>query len=192
MEDKQPQEGTLTGQEPEGQNNPNRAAEALPNSDQESEGDMNALPKWARKKIADLARENQAQRAAKATAEAEARRAQEAKLEQERQFEQLANQRAARVAELEPIAERYNALAAKLTADLEAQIEKLPAEIKQMKPANADLDDLIDWAEKARQLAAKMQAAASPGHGAPPKAADAQARPAITQAQAIAAMRSKF
>lgn len=189
MEDKQPQEGTTpTGQAPAA----NEPKTTTTTQADQAPASVDALPDWAKSLIAELRNENAAHRKAKQKADDEAKAAEEQRLAAEKQFEQLANQRAARVAELEPIAERYNALAAKLTADLESQIEKLPAEIKQMKPANADLDDLIDWAEKARQLAAKMQAAASPGHGAAPKAADAQARPAITQAQAIAAMRSKF
>jgi chromosome segregation ATPase len=189
MEDKQPQEGNPTGQAPAATDTPKTTA--TPPTGQAPEN-VDALPDWAKSLFAELRAENAAHRKAKQKADEEAKAAEEQRLEAERKFEQLAQQRAARVAELEPIAERYNALAAKLTADLEAQIEKLPAEIKQMKPATADLDDLIDWAEKARQLAAKMQAAASPGHGAAPKAADATARPALTQAQAIAAMRSKF
>ena len=188
MEDKQPQEGTPTGQAPAATE---PKTTATPPTGQAPEG-FDALPDWAKSLFAELRNENAAHRKAKQKADEEAKAAEERRLEAERNFEQLASQRAARIAELEPIADRYNNLAAKLTADLEAQIERLPAEIKQMRPANADLDDLIDWAEKARQLAAKMQAAASPGHSAAPKAAEATARPALTQAQALAAMRSKF
>lgn len=151
---------------------------------------METLPEAARKLIADLRAENAAHRRAKQESEAAAKAAEDKRLEAEKQFEQLAQQRAARIAELEPIASRYESLAAKLTADMEKEIAKLPAEIKAMRP-DGDLDTLIEWTEKARALAAKMQAAAAPGHAAPPRPA-ADGRPSQDQARIIANMRAKF
>ena len=88
---------------------------------------MESLPEAARKLIADLRAENAAHRRAKQESEAAAKTAEDKRLEAEKQFEQLAQQRAARIAELEPIASRYESLAAKLTADMEREIAKLPA-----------------------------------------------------------------
>lgn len=155
-------------------------------------GSVDDLPKWAQQTIADLRKENANHREAKQQAAAEAAKAEEKRLEAERKFEELAAQRQQRIAELEPIADRYNALAARLTADLEAEIAKLPAEIQAMRPDAADLDSLIDWTEKARSLSAKMQAAQATGAGPLPRPANQAAKPAASQAAQLAAMRSKF
>ena len=155
-------------------------------------GSLDALPSWAQREIAGLRREAAAARKAKQDAAEAAQAAEEQRLQQERRFEELATQRQQRIAELEPIAERYNALAAKLSADLENEIAKLPAEVQAMRPATADLDDLIDWAEKAKSLAAKMTAAQAAGAGPLPRPANGATRPASNQAAQIAQMRAKF
>lgn len=177
---------TPTGQEPAAQ--PAEPVATTPTG-QEPNG-METLPEAARKLIADLRAENAAHRRAKQESEAAAKLAEDKRLEAEKRFEELAQQRAAKIAELEPIASRYEALAAKLTADMEREIAKLPPEIKAMRP-EGDLDTLIEWTEKAKALAAKMQAAAAPGHAAPPRPA-ADLRPSQDQARTIAAMRAKF
>ena len=150
------------------------------------------LPDWAKREILDLRRESQAQRKARQEAEAAAAQAEEQRLADERKFEELADKRAAKIAELEPLAEKYAALAAKLSADLEAEIAKLPAEVQAMRPTGADLDDLIEWTERARTLATKMQAANAAGAGPLPRPANGAARPASNQAATISAMRSRF
>lgn len=177
---------TPTGQEPAAQS---AELAAITPTGQEPNG-LDALPESIRKLIADLRAENAAHRRAKQESEAAAKQAEEKRLEAERRFEELAQQRAARIAELEPVANRYEALAAKLTADMEREIAKLPAEIKALRP-EGDLETLIEWTEKAKALAAKMQAAAAPGHAAPPRPA-ADLRPSQDQARTIAAMRAKF
>ena len=153
---------------------------------------VDQLPDWAQREIADLRKENANHREAKQKAADAATRAEEQRLEAERKFEELATQRQARIAELEPIADRYNALAAKLTAEMEAEIAKLPEEIKNMRPAGADLDDLIDWTERAKTLAAKMTAAQAAGAGPMPRPANGATRPASNQAAQIGAMRARF
>lgn len=188
-----PQEGTsIAGQEPaeDRTHNPTQA-EALPH-DQESDGDINALPVWARRKFAELARENANHRKAKQDAEAAAKAAEDNRLAEEKRFQELAEKRASRIAELEPIAEKYQRLTDRMIADMEAEIAKFPAEVKAMRPNGADLDSLIDWTEKARKLAAAITAQQTPGAGPLPKPANATARPAQTQAAAIAAMRNRF
>lgn len=169
--------------------NPQQAAPTTPAPEA---GSVDDLPKWAQQTIAELRKENANHREAKQQAAAEAARAEEKRLEAERRFEELAAQRQQRIAELEPIADRYNALAARLTADLEAEIAKLPAEIQAMRPDAADLDSLIDWTEKARGLSAKMQAATANGAGPLPRPANQAAKPAASQAAQLAAMRAKF
>lgn len=153
---------------------------------------VDQLPDWAQREIAELRKENANHREAKQKAADAATKAEEQRLEAERKFEELAQQRQARIAELEPIADRYNALAAKLTAEMEAEIAKLPDEIKNMRPAGADLDDLIDWTERAKTLAAKMTAAQAAGAGPMPRPANGTTRPASNQAAQIGAMRARF
>lgn len=168
---------------------PSQAAAPTPT---QAAGSVDDLPEWARKEIAELRRESAAQRRARQEAAEAAQAAEDQRLEQEKRYAELAEKRQQRIAELEPIAERYNALAAKLTADLEAEIAKLPAEVQAMRPASADLDDLIDWAERAKTLATKMQAANAAGAGPLPRPANGATRPASNQAATINAMRSRF
>lgn len=158
---------------------------------QEASG-IESLPEWAKREILDLRKESAAQRKARQEAAEEAARLEETRLEAERKFAELAEKRQARIAELEPLAERYTALAARLTADLEQEIARLPEEIRNMRPAGADLDDLIDWTERAKTLATKMTAAQAAGAGPLPRPANGAARPASNQAATISAMRARF
>lgn len=159
---------------------------------QEAGAALSHLPAEAQTMIAELRRENAAHRRAKADAEKAAQAADERRLAEEKRFQELAEQRANRIAELEPIADRYAALAAKLSADLEKEIAKLPAELREMRPSGADLDSLIEWTEKARTLATKMQAAQATGAGPLPKPAGNPQATLSQQAETIAAMRARF
>lgn len=184
----QPQEGTPTGQAPAANTQPAEQQQAQP----QEGGAVEALPDWAQREIAELRREAHTHRKAKAAAEAAAKAAEDNRLAEEKRFQELAEKRASRIAELEPIAEKYQRLTDRMIADMEAEIAKFPAEVKAMRPNGADLDSLIDWTEKARKLAAAITAQQTPGAGPLPKPANATARPAQTQAAAIAAMRSRF
>lgn len=84
------------------------------------------LPPDIQSLIHELNRENAKWRTEKKKAEEAARRAEEAKLEGLQEWKTLAEQRAARLAELEKVKEQADAIEAAFTAGLEARLKAIP------------------------------------------------------------------
>lgn len=185
QEPTKPQAGTVTDV-------PQDAGQPTPDAGQPVES-VDALPEFAKKMIEELRKENASHRKAKQAAQEAAAKEAEQRLEHERNFQQLAEQRKAKIDELSAQTEAQAALAADLTRILgeriDAEIKSWPEEIKAMAPAG-DVDPrvLFAWVEQARPLAAKLQQAGqTPGNGGGPKPAgtngrsDQQARQAWAQ-----------
>lgn len=180
QEPTKPQEGT-------GTDVPTNAGQPTPSPAPES---VDALPDWAQKMIGELRKENASHRTAKQTAQEAAAKAEEARLENERNFQQLAEQRKAKIEELSAQTEAQAALAADLTRILgeriQTEIAGWPEEITAMAPqGETDPRVLFAWVEQARPLAAKLQQAGqTPGNGGGPKPAGTRSRAAEQVAQA--------
>ena len=150
-----------------------------------------------RSAISDLRKENAGRRKAEQEAQAQAQADEEKRLQEQQQWQQLAEQRATRIGELEPKAQAYDALSQEITSGLEAEIAAWPEEIKALRPANADAAGLMNWAKAARPVAQKLIA---PGHQPPavgqtptPKAAGgSSAEERRRQQQAAERVRSTF
>lgn len=128
--------------------------------------DFDALPAWAKSMIKDLRKEQQQRGKQLREAEAAAQAAQEADLAKRQEWQQLAEARQARIAELEPITSRHEALSAAVTAQAEAEIKQWPTEVQALRPTGADAAGLLEWMQTARPLAQKLaQAAANPAPG---------------------------
>lgn len=175
-----PQAGTATAQD---------AGQPTPDAGPAVES-VDALPDWAQKMIGELRKENAGHRTAKQAAQEAAAKAEEARLENERNFQQLAEQRKAKIEELSAQTEAQAALAADLTRILgeriDAEIKGWPEEIKAMAPqGETDPRVMFAWVEQARPLAAKLQQAGQvPGNGGGPKPAGTRSRAAEQVAQA--------
>lgn len=112
--------------------------------------------------------------------QAKARQAEdEKKLADQAKWQELADQRQARIAELEPqhaaLTERTTALEEILAAIVEKEVKEWPAEVKEFDPGKeADVVARYKWLEKGRALAAKLAATpATPGNSRGPKIAGA-------------------
>ena len=140
-------------------------------------GKVDELPDWAQGLIKELRSESAAVRKAKADADKAQQAEAEKRLAEDAQWKQLADQRQARLAELEPQAttqaERLAKFEAMLVTQLDAEIKDWPAELKSLDPGkDADLLARFDWLQKSRALAAKLTATTvSPGNGKLPKPA---------------------
>ncbi len=90
------------------------------------------------------------------------------------EFKTLAEQRAARIAELEATdgsrQERLTALEAEIKAQSDARLKALPKEIAEMKPETDDPLIVYRWLARAEQAAVKLTGAAQPivNRGTPP------------------------
>ena len=104
----------------------------------------------------------------------EAAKAEEERLAKEKQWEDLAEQRKTRIAELEPahaaLSERTTKLEAMISAQLEAEIKEWPDEVKALDPGkDADLLVRLDWLNRSRALAEKLSGQPPiPGNGRRP------------------------
>jgi len=79
-------------------------------------------------------------------------------LEEQGQFKALAEQHAARVQELEPVAQRYHDLSLLVAGQIEDQIKDWPTEIKAFDPGNdAPVEERLAWIEKSRPIITKLQ-----------------------------------
>ncbi len=158
--------------------------------------DIDALPAWAQQTIRDLRKEQASRRKAAQDAEAAAKAAEEKQLAERQEWQKLAEQRAAELASLTPVAERYAALSSEITAQIEAEIKTWPAEVIALRPADADAVALMTWAKTARPLAQKLTTAGqppAPGQGQTPKPAGNASRADVNRQQAASAqVRSRF
>lgn len=93
------------------------------------------------------------------TREREAAKAKEAEAAAAGEHKTLAEQRGARIEELEPKAERADRYAEVLNRQAEATVAAWPAELKALDPGPEDLDARLAWIEKSRPLAEKLGAA---------------------------------
>lgn len=134
-------------------------------------GRLEDLPDWAQKMFKGLSAENYRRRKAEKDQAAAAAKAEEERLAQQQEWQKLAEQRQARIAELEPLTERTSKLEAMLAEQLAAAIKEWPAELKQLDPGDgADLLTRLDWMRKSQPLAQKlMERPATPGNMPTPK-----------------------
>lgn len=164
---------------------------ATPAPDAAADG-IDALPDWAKKEIKDLRREAAERRRATQAAEEAAKKAADQKLADDQKWKELADQREAEIASLKTSAEKYAALAATVTAAMEAEIAAWPEEIKALKPAGADVDQLAAWMQQARPIVVKLQGAQqapAPRPGAAPAPKPAGTAPDKAAQEAIAKFR---
>lgn len=122
--------------------------------------------------------------------QAKARQAEdEKKLADQAKWQELADQRQARIAELEPqhaaLTERTTVLEEILSGIVEKEVKEWPAEVKEFDPGKeADVVARYKWLEKGRALAAKLAAApATPGNSRGPKIAGAAGSSAAQEQQ---------
>ena len=177
-----------------GSNNP--APQQQADTQAPAAGELSSLPEWAQLVIKDL-RKEQAARRKQAQEQADAAKAaEEQQLAARQEWQKLAESRAAKLAELEPTAERYAALSGEITAQIDAEIKAWPAEVQALRPADADAVTLMAWAKTARPLAQKLTQAGTPpapGQGQPPKpAGQTDRQDAERQKAALAQARSRF
>lgn len=158
MADESPQAGTQqadTGsQEQPATNQPNNQA---PEADS-----VDSLPGWAQKLIGELRNEAASHRK---KAQDERKQAEEKRLAEQQQWEQLATQRAAEIAALSEENTRFQALAARIRDEIDAEAKAWPEEVRALRPATDDVTALMEYQTRARVLAAKLAAAANPPPG---------------------------
>jgi hypothetical protein len=154
----------LNGQTPNPQNQTVSGSEKTP---------ISSLPADVQdyiKRLRDEAEEANKQKKAEARAK---QQAEEERLKQQGEFKQLAEQHAARVQELEPVATRYSQLSLLVASQIEAQIKDWPQEVKAFDPGNdAPVEERLAWIEKSRPLIEKLQQQArssNPGNSPNPR-----------------------
>ncbi len=132
---------------------------------------VESLPAFAQKMIKELRDENKKRREALDEAK---RKAEEDKLAETQQWQTLAEKRAAELSEAQAKIAALDAVSARVMSSAEAEIEKWPAEIKALRPAEANAAALLDWIDTARPLVAKLTAPPpAPGAGPTPKPSSA-------------------
>lgn len=193
MENTKPQEGMTT---PVTTPTTNQAATSVttttPPADQnpadpkpsESAGGIETLPEWAQKLIREVRTEAAAHRTALREAERAAKAAEEARLAEQGEYKKLAEDRAQRVAELEPVAQEVEALRVKVEQFEKATLARIAAEIAEWPEGmRAVVEKARDVEEKAAVVEhlrsavaelAKAKGSGSPGNQADPKAAVAR------------------
>lgn len=193
MENTKPQEGvtTLTANQ-----QPNQASPSVtittPQADQnptdpkpaESAGGIETLPEWAQKLIREVRNEAASHRTALREAERAAKAADEARLAEQGEYKKLAEDRAKRVAELEPVAQEVEALRVKVEQFEKATLARIASEIAEwpegMRAVVEKAQDVegkaavVDLLRSAVAELAKAKGSGSPGNQADPKAAIAR------------------
>lgn len=132
---------------------------------------VESLPDWAQDLIKGLRKENEKRRK---QADDERTQAEEKRLAEEKKWQELAEQRARERDDLKPYKDRYEALAASRRAELLAEVQKWPAEVKALLPGeDADVSALADAVTKGRALVAALagKQEAAGGQGPNPKPA---------------------
>lgn len=200
MENTKPQEGMTT-------QTTNQAATSVttttPPADQnpadpkpaESAGGIETLPDWAQKLIREVRTEAASHRTALREAERTAKAADEARLAEQGEYKKLAEDRAQRVAELEPVAQEVEALRVKVEQFEKATLARIAAEIAEWPEGmRAVVEKARDVEEKAAVVEhlrsavaelAKAKGSGSPGNQADPKAA-------VAREQVAAPVRVRF
>ncbi len=135
-----------------------------------------SLPQDIQDMITGLRTENKDKRKAIDAIEAEKKLAEEQKLREQGEFQKLAEQHQARVRELEPVQERYNALAELVNEQIKTQVSDWPEEVKSLVPdKKTPVEERLKSLEKLKPLAerfAVQQRGQSPGNVPNPKPAE--------------------
>lgn len=83
----------------------------------------------------------------------------QAQLKERGEYKVLAEQHAARLKEIEPLAQSYTQLASLVSGQIESQIKDWPEEVRALDPgSDAPIEQRLAWIEKSRPLVAKLQA----------------------------------
>lgn len=150
---------------------PAEGAGETPRQESEQAETLDALPAWAQKQIKDLRQENERRRKAETENK---RKADEEKLAAEARWQQLAEERGKEIDTLRQTSEKFDRLSQQLLDQAEREIAAWPEEVRSMKP-EGDVEAILGWAGKARQLVAKLTQAAAPGQSAMPRPAGSAA-----------------
>lgn len=103
------------------------------------------LPEWAQQLIRETRGEAAARRKRLEEIEAEHQKAQDARLEEEKRWQELAEQRAKKLAELEPLAERVKEVNEALEATVKVRVDRLPEDARSLVPDFGDARKTLDW-----------------------------------------------
>jgi len=164
-------------EEAQGQDAPQGERETQP-TQSKTGNRVEDLPEWAQQLIRETRSEAAARRKRLDDMEAEHQKAQEARLVEEKRWQELAEQRAAKLAELEPVAEQVKEIREALDATVKARIERLPEDVRDLVPDFGDPRKTLDWLNANEQrlmrpLAPQMDAGArGDTGGAMPKLTD--------------------
>lgn len=110
--------------------------------------DFSTLPPIVQEHIKGLRKEAEKYRNEKKDAEKARQKEETARLEAEKQWEQLAQQRASRLNELEPLASEVEELRQFLQSQLERRIAALPAQWRSAVPEYENPRKTLDWLDK--------------------------------------------
>jgi predicted nuclease with TOPRIM domain len=162
---------TPNGQAPNGTDPQSQALNSNGQAPQETSNDSTL--KALQDQIAELRRENAAHRRKNKEQEESAQAALEQQLKEQGQYKTLAEQREARVKELEPIQNRYSELSTLVAGQIETQIKDWPAEVRTFDPGpDASVEQRLAWLEKSKPLIEKLQQqarASQPGNAPNPR-----------------------
>ena len=104
------------------------------------------------------------------------RQAHEAALVEQQKWQELAEQRAAELAKLTPVAERVTALEALMSAQISARAAALPPALRELEPVDAPIETRLAWLEKAHAAAQQFAGAGVVGAGGNPRPAASAGR----------------
>jgi hypothetical protein len=104
------------------------------------------------------------------------RAAQEAALVEQQKWQELAEQRAAELAKLTPVAERVTALESLMSAQISARAAALPPALRELEPVDAPIETRLAWLEKAHAAAQQFAGAGVVGAGGNPRPAASAGR----------------
>ena len=138
-----------------------------PQTDAPAADTVESLPDWAQRHIRELRAENEKRRKGEAESK---RKAEEEKLAAEAKWQHLAEERGTKLSDLKQVAERYERLSTQLRQQVETEVGTWPDEVKSLRPTSGDAETLLEWAEKARPIVAKLSSTPpAPGQGAAPR-----------------------
>lgn len=167
-----PQEGqdTTAQAAPEAEPEVEESQEQESSAPESPEG-IEALPSWAQDEIKELRKEAARRRVEAREAQVAAEKAEEEKLARERQFEELAQRRQAKIDELTPAAEQAGRLTELVRGQINEEIKDWPDSITAMAPAGEQPAEVwLEWLQKARPLVKELrQKSEPPAPGAGPR-----------------------
>lgn len=155
-------------------------------------GKVEDLPEWAQSMVAELRRENAGHRTKAKEAETAAAAAEEQRLASQQQWQELAESRQARLAELEPKSALADALTERIAARINAEIAEWPEEVKALLPKDAPVLEYEAAVERARPLVAKLTPQTPPAAGNGPRPAPTGTAGQVTQQRQARAAERKF